>query len=65
MHSGKKQEDMLLRVSVLIAPADEADLRSLVREFCRRFRQECIWLEKSNSIVELVQPEPPQGDSHE
>lgn len=59
MKSGKKQEDELLRVSVLIAPECADELRALVREFCRRWGQECIWLEKSNSVVELVEPEAP------
>ena len=65
MKSGKKQEDELLKVSVALAEGLDDELRTMVRGFCRRFDQECIWLEKSNSNIELVEPTASQGDDHE
>ena len=65
MKSGRKQEDELLRVSVAVPPELEDDLRAIVRRVCRQFRQECIWFEKSNSVIELVESDPAQGDAHE
>jgi predicted xylose isomerase-like sugar epimerase len=63
MTSGRKQEDELLKVWVLLAP-DKADaLRKLVGEFCRRLGQEKIWLERTFGYVELVGPDGPSGDA--
>ena len=61
MKTGRKQEDRLLKVSVLISAGRAGELRELVRQFCIRLRQESMWLEKSMSVVEFVGPEPTEG----
>ena len=62
MQSGKKQEDVLLKVWVLISPGDADALRQLVRRFCIKLRQESIWLERSASFVEFVAGDLPVGE---
>ncbi|HVX86244.1 MAG TPA: hypothetical protein VH253_15785 [Phycisphaerae bacterium] len=57
MKSGRKQEDRLLKVWVLIPPESVPKLRALVRGFCIRLNQESMWLEKEPSIVEFIHPD--------
>lgn len=63
MKSGRKQEDRLLKVWVLIPPERSQNLKELVRQFCLRLGQESMWLEKSMSIVEFVGPESQSGET--
>lgn len=61
MKSGRKQEDKLLKVWVLIPSAQSRGLKELVRQFCTRLGQESMWLEKSRSIVEFIRPDATSG----
>jgi hypothetical protein len=63
MAGGRKQDDELLKVWVLIAPEKGGALRELVSGFCRRLGQECIWLERTFGYVEFVGPDGPTGDA--
>jgi hypothetical protein len=65
MRSGAKQTDKLLKVSVLITSDQAEKLKALVRSFCRRLDQECMWLEKTPSLVEFIERDPPEGSEHE
>jgi hypothetical protein len=63
MKSGQKQEDELMKVSVLVGPEKAGALRKLVGEFCRRLGQESMWLEYLHSDVEFVSPGELTGDA--
>jgi hypothetical protein len=62
MKSGARQDDVLLKVWVMIAPDHTKKLKEMVRQLCVRLGQESMWLEKSNSIIELVEPGSDVGD---
>ena len=61
MTSGRKQEDVLMKVWVLIGPEKADALKKLVSGFCRRMGQEKIWMERTFGFVELVGPDGPTG----
>jgi hypothetical protein len=56
MKDGSKQTDVLEQVWVGYEEADRSALRELVAQFCSQLGQETMYLEFTNSIIELIPP---------
>src|SRR5260370_21211464 len=56
MKDGTKQSDLLQQVWVAYEEADEVKLRELVADFCALLGQEAMYLEFTDSVIELIPP---------
>lgn len=57
MKDGTKQTDVLEQVWVACEEADKPALRQLVAKFCTMLGQEAIYLEFTESVIELISPQ--------
>jgi hypothetical protein len=56
MKDGTKQTDLLEQVWVAYEESDEPALRELVARFCALLGQEAMYLELTDSVIELIPP---------
>ena len=56
MRDGTKQTDILEQVWVAYEETDEGALRELVARFCALLGQEAMYLEFTDSVIELISP---------
>jgi hypothetical protein len=56
MKDGTKQTDVLEEVWVVYEDADKPALRELVARFCSMLGQEVMYLEFTDSVIELIPP---------
>jgi hypothetical protein len=56
MRDGTKQTDVLEQVWVAYEEADKPALRELVARFCSLLSQEMMYLEFTDSVIELIPP---------
>jgi hypothetical protein len=56
MKDGTKQTDILEQVWVAYEEADKQSLRELVAQFCSKLGQEAMYLEFTDSVIELIPP---------
>jgi hypothetical protein len=56
MKDGTKQSDVLEQVWVAYEEADKPSLRELVARFCSVLGQETMYLEFTDSVIELISP---------
>src|SRR5438034_11427545 len=54
MKDGTKQTDILEQVWVACEEADKPALRELVAQFCALLKQESMYLEFTDSVIELI-----------
>lgn len=56
MRDGTKQTEVLEQVWVAYEEADKPALRELVARFCSQLSQEAMFLEFTDSVIELIPP---------
>jgi hypothetical protein len=56
MQDGTKQTDVLEQVWLVYEEGDEEALRDLIRGFCATLGQEAMYLEFTESVIEMIQP---------
>ena len=61
MKDGQKKVDQSLEVWVAVAEEDEEALKVMVASFATLLEQESIYLERVNSTVEFIPPNPAGG----
>lgn len=60
MKDGSKQTEVLEQVWVAYEEADKQELRELVARFCTLLGQEAMYLEFTDSVIELIPPQEEQ-----
>lgn len=56
MNTGRKRVEKLVRISIVLKPADLPQLRKMVGTWCGRLGQETMLLEVADAAVEFVRP---------